>query len=48
MLVAVSTVEARGDSTGAVLDEVVFMPVACRQFWGPHVQKTVDVPQLQS
>ena len=23
------------------LDEVVFMPVACRQFWGPDVQKTV-------
>ena len=58
------TAEARGDSKGAVLgqvvtcplfqllkpvkipqvqflDEVVFMPVACRQFWGPDVQKTV-------
>ena len=23
------------------LDKVVFMPVACRQFWGPDVQKTV-------
>ena len=23
------------------LDEVVFMPVACRQFWGPDVLKTV-------
>ena len=23
------------------LDEVVFMPVACRQFWGPDAQKTV-------
>ena len=22
------------------LDKVVFMPVACRQFWGPDVQKT--------
>ena len=23
------------------LVKVVFMPVACRQFWGPDVQKTV-------
>ena len=30
------------------LDEVVFMPVACRQFWGPNVQKTVVFSQLQS
>ena len=22
------------------LDKVVFMPVACRQFWGPDVQNT--------
>ena len=29
------------------LGEVVFMPVACRQFWGTTVQKTVESPQLQ-
>ena len=29
------------------LGEVVFMPVACRQFWGTTVQKTVEFPQLQ-
>ena len=38
---------ARGDSTGAVPGEVVFMPVACRQCWGTTVQKTVEFPQLQ-
>ena len=43
------TAEARGDfHMVQFLDEVVFMPFACRQFWGPDVQKTVVFSQLQS
>ena len=38
-----------GRSTWVVqfLDKAVFMPVACRQCWGPDVQITVVFPQLQ-